>query len=53
VHVIRVLGRRGLIQANFGESTFYEFGCISLVSASKKKPMEKESASFTMRMLSS
>ena len=35
-------------QANFGGFTFYEVRCISLVSASKKKPMEKESALFTM-----
>jgi hypothetical protein len=26
----------------------YDVGCISPVSASKKKPMEKESAFFTM-----
>jgi len=34
------------------EFPFYEVRCISVLSASKKKPMEKESALFTMRMLS-
>ena len=32
---------------------FYEVRCISVVSASKKKLMEKESVLFTMWMLSS
>ena len=36
----------------FGQ-LLHEVRCISVVSASKKKPMEKESASFTMWMLSS
>jgi hypothetical protein len=37
---------------DFSENPFYEVRCISVVSASKKKPMEKESVSFTMWMLS-
>jgi len=37
----------------FAEFSFYEVRCISVVSASKKKPMEKESVLFTMWMLSS
>jgi hypothetical protein len=37
-----------VLQMDFGEFSFYEDRCISPVSASKKKPMEKESASFTI-----
>jgi len=33
---------------DFGEHPFYEVWCISLLSASKKKPMERKSGSFTM-----
>jgi hypothetical protein len=43
----RSLGsRRGRCRVTKVE--LYDVGCISPVSASKKKPMEKESAFFTM-----